>query len=62
MFDSKKNKTKKRYFFLFNDVMLVTKKESKKRFWLRIHITLRSDYVSVEDAGSMYSIGFVVFC
>jgi len=47
--DNKKDKLKKRYFFLFNDILLATKKEINKKYWLRIHITLRSPNVSVED-------------
>jgi len=49
VWNEKKRKKQLRYFFLFNDIMLLTKRESHKRFWLRIHITLRSPYVSVED-------------
>eukprot|EP01130_Rhizamoeba_saxonica_P018928 TRINITY_DN9656_c0_g1_i1.p1 TRINITY_DN9656_c0_g1~~TRINITY_DN9656_c0_g1_i1.p1 ORF type:complete len:400 (-),score=93.10 TRINITY_DN9656_c0_g1_i1:62-1261(-) len=49
VFNEKKRKMKKRYFFLFNDILLLTKKESHKRYWLRIHITLRSPFVSVES-------------
>jgi hypothetical protein len=49
MWDDKRKKKKKRFFFLFNDILLLCKKENHKRFWLRIHITLRSPYVSVED-------------
>jgi hypothetical protein len=49
VWNERKRKKQLRYFFLFNDIMLLTKRESHKRFWLRIHITLRSPYVSVED-------------
>jgi hypothetical protein len=49
MWDDKRKKKKKRFFFLFNDILLLCKKENHKRYWLRIHITLRSPYVSVED-------------
>jgi len=48
-YDNKKNKLKKRYFFLFNDIMLATKKEMNKKYWLRIHITLKSPNVSIEN-------------
>jgi hypothetical protein len=49
VWNEKKRKKQLRYFYLFNDILLLTKRESHKRFWLRIHITLRSPYVSVED-------------
>jgi len=49
IWDDKKKKKKKRYFFLFNDILLLCRRESHKRFWLRIHITLRSPYVNVEE-------------
>jgi len=49
MWDEKRKKKKKRFFFLFNDILLLCKRETHKRYWLRIHITLRSPYVSVED-------------
>jgi len=45
----KRRKRKKRYFFLFNDILLLCRKESPKRYWLRVHITLRSPNVYVED-------------
>jgi len=50
IWDEKRRRKRKRYFFLFNDILLLTKKESYKRYWLRIHITLRSPYVSVEES------------
>lgn len=40
--------TKRRYLFLFNDVLLVTKQEAKKSFWLKVYISLRSN-LNVED-------------
>jgi len=49
MWDEKKKKKKKRFFFLFNDILLLCRRETHKRYWLRINITLRSPYVSVED-------------
>lgn len=51
VWDDKTRKRKKRYFFLFNDVLLLTKKEGARKYWLRIYISLRSPYVSVEDSG-----------
>lgn len=40
-----------RFFFLFNDVMLLAKKKSSKssKYMLRVHITLRSPFVEIED-------------
>jgi len=49
MWEKKRKKKKKRFFFLFNDILLLCRRETHKRYWLRIHITLRSPYVSVED-------------
>jgi len=49
IWDEKKKKKKKRYFFLFNDILLLCRREGKKRYWLRIHITLRSPHVNVEN-------------
>jgi len=63
LWDEKKKKKKKRYFFLFNDILLLCRKESHKRFWLRIHITLRSPYVSIEDIeNSSYNNEFRLHC
>jgi len=48
---------------LFNDILLLTKKESFKRYWLRIHITLRSPYVSVEESEtSGFNVEFRLHC
>jgi len=59
----KGKKKKKRFFFLFNDILLLCKKETHKRFWLRIHITLRSPYVSVEDVeNSSFNNEFRLHC
>jgi len=52
MWHQKKRKKSKRYFFLFNDIMLLTKRQSSKKYLLRIHITLRSPSVSVESIDS----------
>jgi hypothetical protein len=63
MWDEKKKKKKKRYFFLFNDVILLCRRETHKRYWLRIHITLRSPHVSVEDIdNSSFNNEFRVHC
>jgi len=55
VWDDKKRAKKKRYAFLFNDILLLTKKEGSKRYWLRVYITLRSPYVHVEDASSGFN-------
>jgi len=63
MWDEKKKKKKKRYFFLFNDVLLLCRRETHKRYWLRIHVTLRSPHVSVEDIdNSSFNNEFRVHC
>jgi hypothetical protein len=50
-------KKAKRYFFLFNDVMLLCKKKGQKsgKYYLRVHITLRSPFVEVEDVKTVSS-------
>jgi hypothetical protein len=40
-YNSKERRTKLKYFFLFNDVLLITKKEGKNKFWLKVYIGLR---------------------
>eukprot|EP01120_Amphizonella_sp_Union-15-10_P016699 TRINITY_DN8951_c0_g1_i1.p1 TRINITY_DN8951_c0_g1~~TRINITY_DN8951_c0_g1_i1.p1 ORF type:complete len:412 (+),score=80.79 TRINITY_DN8951_c0_g1_i1:79-1314(+) len=62
VWSEKDKKKKKRYFFLFNDVMLLCKREGNKKFWLRVHITLRSQFVSVEDTGSYDPLEFRLRC
>jgi len=44
-----KKKKKKRHFFLFNDILLLCRKEGPGRYYLRIYITLRAQGVSVES-------------
>jgi len=43
-----KKKRKKRHFFLFNDVLLICRKDGPSRYFLRIYITLRAQGVAVE--------------
>jgi len=63
VWDEKKRAKKIRYFFLFNDILLLCKKESSKRYWLRIHITLRSPSVSIEEIGNAsYNHEFRLHC
>jgi len=49
VFNHKERRTKRRYLYLFNDVLLVTKKEGKRTYWLKIYISLRSSSIRVED-------------
>jgi len=49
VWDDKKSKMKKRYAFLFNDILLLTKKEKGKKYWLRVHVSLRSSKANVVD-------------
>jgi len=63
MWNKKKSKKSNRHFFLFNDIMLLCKKQTSKRFFLRVHITLRSPYVSTESIeGSSHSSEFRLHC
>jgi len=48
VWDEKQRKKKRKYFFLFNDILLICKKEKHNKYWLRIHVTLRSQNVSLE--------------
>jgi len=52
MWNRKKSKKSLRHFYLFNDILLLCKKKTSKRYFLRIHITLRSPYVTVETINS----------
>eukprot|EP01103_Thecamoeba_quadrilineata_P010845 TRINITY_DN2453_c0_g1_i1.p1 TRINITY_DN2453_c0_g1~~TRINITY_DN2453_c0_g1_i1.p1 ORF type:complete len:190 (+),score=37.39 TRINITY_DN2453_c0_g1_i1:120-689(+) len=40
IYNPNQKRKKHRYFFLFNDVLLLTKKEGEKKFWLKIYISL----------------------
>jgi len=42
IFNPKQKRKKQRYFFLFNDVLLLTKKEGERKYWLKIYISLKS--------------------
>jgi len=48
VYNSTERRMKHRYFFLFNDVLLLTKKEGSRRFWLKVYISLRTS-LRVED-------------
>jgi hypothetical protein len=63
VWDEKTKQRKKRHFFLFNDVLLLTKKEGSRKFWLRIYVSLRSPYVNIDDGGdSPYNSEFRLNC
>eukprot|EP01129_Flabellula_baltica_P006391 TRINITY_DN2385_c0_g1_i2.p1 TRINITY_DN2385_c0_g1~~TRINITY_DN2385_c0_g1_i2.p1 ORF type:complete len:316 (+),score=68.49 TRINITY_DN2385_c0_g1_i2:119-1066(+) len=65
MWKDSKQKFKKRYCFLFNDVMLLCKKEgplTSKKYWLRIHITLRSPHCNITDRDNSYNNDFMLNC
>jgi len=49
VWQDKKNKMKKRYAFLFNDILLLTKKENGKKFWMRNYVSLRSSKCNIAD-------------
>jgi len=44
----RKKKKKKRHFFLFNDILLLCRKEGPSRYHLRVYITLRALGVSIK--------------
>lgn len=44
----KERMKKSRHLFLFNDVLLITKKEGKKKYWLKVYISLKSE-LKVQD-------------
>ena len=43
LYNEQERRDKPRYFFLFNDVLLVVKREGHKRLWLRVYFSLGSD-------------------
>jgi len=47
-YNPKHKKKKPRYIFLFNDCLLLTKKEGEKKHWLRFFVSLKSG-LKVED-------------
>eukprot|EP01120_Amphizonella_sp_Union-15-10_P013392 TRINITY_DN6203_c0_g1_i1.p1 TRINITY_DN6203_c0_g1~~TRINITY_DN6203_c0_g1_i1.p1 ORF type:complete len:329 (-),score=54.13 TRINITY_DN6203_c0_g1_i1:41-1027(-) len=62
VWSEKDKKKKERSFFLFNDLLLLCKKEGSKKYWLRIHVTLRSQVAFVEDSGSYDPLEFRLRC
>jgi len=53
---------KTRYMFLFNDIMLYCNKEGSTQYHLRIHISLRSPQVTVQDVPDRYKYEFQLHC
>jgi len=41
-FDPEDEQIKERHYFLFNDIMLVTRENNKKKYLMRVHITLNN--------------------
>jgi len=62
VWSEKDKKKKRRYFFLFNDILLLCKREGSRKFWLRVHITLRSPHVQVEESGGYDPLEFRLRC
>lgn len=44
------NTTKPRYFFLFDNALLLTKRTGKKRYWLKIYVHLRHGVTLVDSS------------
>merc|ERR1712137_377886 len=63
VFNHKERRTKRRYLYLFNDVLLVTKKEGKKSYWLKIFITLGPSLrvEDVPDTATKYKVEFRIY-
>ena len=54
-------KHKPKYFFLFNDCMLITKKEGQKRYWLKVFVSLNPGIKVADVPNSSYRIPHVEF-
>lgn len=52
VWDENRRKKSKRYIFLLNDALLITKRDGSRKFWLRVFISLASPNVNVEDMSS----------
>jgi SOS1/NGEF-like PH domain len=59
--NAKERKHKPKYFFLFNDCMLITKKEAQKRYWLKVYISLNPGIKIADVTSSSYHIPNVEF-
>eukprot|EP01121_Diplochlamys_sp_Union-15-3_P011194 TRINITY_DN3214_c0_g1_i1.p1 TRINITY_DN3214_c0_g1~~TRINITY_DN3214_c0_g1_i1.p1 ORF type:complete len:197 (-),score=33.17 TRINITY_DN3214_c0_g1_i1:471-1061(-) len=49
LWNDKEKRKKKRYLFLFNDTLLITKPEGKRKYWLRVLIALSSGTTQAQD-------------
>ena len=54
-------KHKPKYFFLFNDCMLITKKEGQKKYWLKVFVSLNPGIKVADVPNSTYKIPGVEF-
>jgi len=63
VFNHKERRTKRRYLYLFNDVLLITKKEGKKSYWLKIFISLGPSLrvEDVPDTATKYKVEFRIY-
>jgi len=63
VFNPNERRTKRRYLFLFNDVLLLTKKEGKRSYWLKVFIALRSTLrvEDVPDSASKHKVEFRIY-
>ena len=48
VYNNKEKKAKPRHLFLFNDCVLIAKREGKTKYWLKVYITL-SPTIRIED-------------
>lgn len=60
-YNTKERRTKLKYFFLFNDVLLITKREGPKKFWLKVYITLQPTLKIADVPDSTYKVPNVEF-
>lgn len=51
MWNDKKRKKQLRYFFLFNDILLLTKRESHKRYWCHSSLPITAWHVAHSSLG-----------
>lgn len=60
-YNQKERRPKLKYFFLFNDVLLITKREGPKKFWLKVYITLQPSLKVADVPDSAYRVPNVEF-
>lgn len=58
VWDENRRKKSKRYIFLLNDALLITKRDGARKFWLRVFISLASPNVNVENMSSGFDCAF----